>query len=57
MCRPPPTCHWEKIIDGKPQSLPSMDIDRVVVDASFEAAKAEVLDAGASDHRPVVVSL
>jgi len=53
----PTTWHYEKVIDGKPQSLLSMDIDHVVVDKSFTAAKAEVLAAGASDHRPVVVTL
>jgi endonuclease/exonuclease/phosphatase (EEP) superfamily protein YafD len=30
---------------------------RVVVDGSFEASDAHVVDAGASDHRPVVVTL
>lgn len=34
-----------------------MDIDHVVVDGRFTAKDAHVMDAGTSDHRPVVVTL
>lgn len=53
----PTTWHHEKIVGGKPMSLLSMDIDHVLVDAALAASDAHVLDAGASDHRPVVVTV
>lgn len=53
----PTTWHYARIIDGKSLSLLSMDIDHVMIDGSFTASDAHVLDAGASDHRPVVVTL
>ncbi|HEY4180175.1 MAG TPA: endonuclease/exonuclease/phosphatase family protein [Kofleriaceae bacterium] len=53
----PTTWHYEREVNGKNVSLLSMDIDHVVVDDKFTVATAEVLDKGASDHRPVVVTL
>jgi endonuclease/exonuclease/phosphatase family metal-dependent hydrolase len=34
-----------------------MDIDHVLVDDNFTAKNAHVMDAGTSDHRPVVVTI
>ncbi len=50
---------WHHVIEinRKKVSALSMDIDHVVVDRTFAASNARVLDAGASDHRPVVVTL
>jgi endonuclease/exonuclease/phosphatase (EEP) superfamily protein YafD len=53
----PATWHHVVTVGTKKISALSMDIDHVVVDASFKASDAHVLDAGASDHRPVVVTL
>ena len=53
----PTTWHHEKVVGGKRMSLLSMDIDHVLVDGSLVASDARVIDAGASDHRPVVVTL
>ena len=50
---------WHHVLDvaGKKVEGLTADIDHVVVDATFVAKTATVLDAGASDHRPVVVTL
>jgi endonuclease/exonuclease/phosphatase (EEP) superfamily protein YafD len=54
----PRTWHYEQQVDGKAWDLLKMDIDHVVIDTSrFEAKDAFVMDVGASDHRPVVVTL
>lgn len=53
----PTTWHHVIRVGAKQISALSMDIDHVVVDSSFKATDAHVLDAGASDHRPVVVTL
>jgi endonuclease/exonuclease/phosphatase (EEP) superfamily protein YafD len=53
----PTTWHHQRIVAGKPMSLLSMDIDHVLVDGSLVASDARVIDAGTSDHRPVVVTL
>jgi endonuclease/exonuclease/phosphatase (EEP) superfamily protein YafD len=53
----PTSWHYERIVDGKPWDLLKMDIDHVLVDDSFTAKDARVLDTGASDHRPVVVTI
>jgi endonuclease/exonuclease/phosphatase (EEP) superfamily protein YafD len=34
-----------------------MDIDHVMIDGRLTAGEARVLDAGTSDHRPVVVTI
>jgi endonuclease/exonuclease/phosphatase family metal-dependent hydrolase len=50
---------WRYVVHSKSgaSDLLKMDIDHVVIDARLEASGAEVIDAGASDHRPVVVTL
>jgi len=53
----PTTWRYERISDGKPFTLLAMNIDHVMLDAHLAATDARVLDAGASDHRPVVVTL
>jgi endonuclease/exonuclease/phosphatase family metal-dependent hydrolase len=53
----PPTWHYEQIVKGKPWDLLKMDIDHVLVDGNFTANNAHVMDAGTSDHRPVVVTI
>jgi endonuclease/exonuclease/phosphatase (EEP) superfamily protein YafD len=37
--------------------LLTMEIDHVVIDGRLVASAARVLDAGTSDHRPVVVTI
>jgi endonuclease/exonuclease/phosphatase (EEP) superfamily protein YafD len=34
-----------------------LDIDHVMIDGNLTARDAHVIDAGASDHRPVVVTI
>jgi endonuclease/exonuclease/phosphatase (EEP) superfamily protein YafD len=50
---------WHHVIDvaGAKISALSLDLDHVVVDASLVPSEGRVLDAGTSDHRPVVVTL
>lgn len=42
---------------GATSEVLKMDIDHVVIDKQLTARDAEVIDAGASDHRPVVVTI
>ena len=53
----PTTWHYEKTVKGQPWDLLKMDIDHVLVDGNFVAKDAHVMDAGTSDHRPVVVTI
>ncbi|MFN0249530.1 MAG: endonuclease/exonuclease/phosphatase family protein [Kofleriaceae bacterium] len=53
----PTTWHHAVRVGKKRISALSMDIDHVVVDRAFKATGGHVVDAGASDHRPVVVTL
>jgi endonuclease/exonuclease/phosphatase (EEP) superfamily protein YafD len=53
----PTTWHYETVMDGVRKSLLSLDIDHVMIDGNLSARDARVLDAGASDHRPVVVTV
>lgn len=53
----PTTWHYQQIVKGKPWDLLKMDIDHVLVDGNFTADNAHVMDAGTSDHRPVVVTI
>jgi len=46
---------WHYVDQG--HELLKMDIDHVLIDGSLTAHDGEVLDAGTSDHRPVVVWL
>ena len=52
-----PTWHYQTTVDGNASDLLSANIDHVMIDARITALDAVVLDAGASDHRPVVASL
>jgi endonuclease/exonuclease/phosphatase (EEP) superfamily protein YafD len=53
----PSTWHHKVEVGGKEISALSMDIDHVVIDRSLVASDARVIDAGVSDHRPVIVTL
>jgi endonuclease/exonuclease/phosphatase family metal-dependent hydrolase len=53
----PRTWHYEVGVDGTPWDLLQMDIDHVMIDPTLVARDAVVLDAGRSDHRPVIVEL
>jgi len=53
----PRTWHFETVVNGKPTDLLKLDIDHVMIDSHFVASDAQVLDAGTSDHRPVVVTI
>jgi endonuclease/exonuclease/phosphatase (EEP) superfamily protein YafD len=54
----PTTWHFEDISpSGTPWDVLKMDIDHVVLDGAIVAHDARVLDAGTSDHRPVVVTI
>lgn len=53
----PTTWHYEVTSKVGTTDMLKMDIDHVVVDGRFVAKDAQVIDAGASDHRPVIVTL
>jgi vancomycin resistance protein VanJ len=53
----PTTWHYEHVAGGKTHDILKMDIDHVMVDRSLVGRDGRVLDAGASDHRPVVVTI
>jgi len=53
----PKTWHYQTSHAGKPSDVLAMDIDHVLIDKSFVARDGKVLDAGTSDHRPVLVTL
>jgi endonuclease/exonuclease/phosphatase (EEP) superfamily protein YafD len=54
----PTTWHYETTSgSGRTHDLLKLDIDHVMIDGHFVASDAHVLDAGASDHRPVVVTI
>ena len=53
----PPTWHYVVEKDGKPSEVLAMDIDHVLLDRHFVAKDFRVIDAGTSDHRPVVVTI
>jgi endonuclease/exonuclease/phosphatase (EEP) superfamily protein YafD len=53
----PTTWHYQVTRGGMAIDLLKMDVDHVVIDDRLIAGDARVLDAGTSDHRPVVVSL
>ena len=46
---------WHYVDHG--HELLKMDIDHVMIDGTLAARDGEVLDAGTSDHRPVVVTI
>jgi len=53
----PPTWHYEIMSRGKTSDLLKLDIDHVMVDSRLRASGGTVLDEGASDHRPVIVTI
>lgn len=53
----PTTWHYATEMNGRRTTLLSLDIDHVMIDSHFAAHDARVVDAGTSDHRPVVVTL
>lgn len=53
----PRTWRYEAEVKGQATELLKMDIDHVLIDGHFTASGGRVLDAGGSDHRPVVVTI
>jgi endonuclease/exonuclease/phosphatase family metal-dependent hydrolase len=53
----PTTWHYELTSRGVTSDLLKLDIDHVMVDSRLSARDGTVLDEGASDHRPVVVTI
>ena len=53
----PTTWHYEQWANGATHDVLKMDIDHVMVDRSLVGRDGRVLDAGTSDHRPVVVTI
>jgi endonuclease/exonuclease/phosphatase (EEP) superfamily protein YafD len=53
----PTTWHYETVENGKASDLLKLDIDHVMIDGRFTAKDGHVVDAGASDHRPVIVTI
>jgi endonuclease/exonuclease/phosphatase family metal-dependent hydrolase len=53
----PTTWHYQVTNRGKTSDLLKMDIDHVMVDRRLSARDGTVLDEGASDHRPVIVTI
>ena len=53
----PKTWHYQTTYNGKTSDVLAMDIDHVMVDRSLVASEGQVLDAGTSDHRPVLVTI
>ena len=53
----PTTWHYQVHSPKGTSDLLKMDIDHVMISSGLQASQAEVIDAGASDHRPVVVTL
>lgn len=53
----PTTWHYEIDHRGKKADVLKLNIDHVMVDKNLSTKDGTVLDAGASDHRPVVVTI
>ena len=53
----PRTWHYATSVGGVTTDLIKMDIDHVMIDDALAARDGQVLDAGTSDHRPVVVTI
>ncbi len=53
----PKTWRYSSEYNGKVTDLLKLDIDHVMLDGRLVGSDAEVLDAGGSDHRPVVVTI
>lgn len=52
----PATWHYETIQAGRRIDLLKLDIDHVMIDGRLTARDGHVVDAGTSDHRPVIVT-
>jgi endonuclease/exonuclease/phosphatase family metal-dependent hydrolase len=53
----PPSWHYEEHVDGAPWDVLKMDIDHIVVGPGLVGRDGRVLDAGTSDHRPVLATI
>ncbi len=53
----PRTWHYEVPVNGAPWDLLQMDIDHVMIDRALVARHGTVVDAGRSDHRPVIADV
>lgn len=53
----PKSWRFEHTHAGVTSELLKMDIDHVMIDGALDAREGKVLDAGGSDHRPVVVTI
>ena len=53
----PKTWRYTTSHNGKVTDLLKLDIDHVMLDKRLVGSAAEVLDAGGSDHRPVIVTI
>ena len=53
----PTTWRYQITSRGQTSDLIKLDIDHVMVDARLVARDGHVLDAGSSDHRPVIVTI
>lgn len=53
----PTTWRYQTESRGRMTDLLKLDIDHVMIDGHFAAKDARVLDAGTSDHRPVIVTI
>jgi endonuclease/exonuclease/phosphatase family metal-dependent hydrolase len=53
----PRTWHYEEDLDGVPWDVLKLDIDHVMVGPTLVGIDGEVLDAGTSDHRPVIATI
>ena len=53
----PATWRYTTHVGGRTTDLLRLDLDHVLVDRTLRAHDARVLDAGTSDHRPVVVTI
>ena len=53
----PPTWHYTTKVGKRAVDALAIDIDHIMIDKSLSARDGKVLDAGTSDHRPVVVTI
>ncbi len=53
----PTSWHYVEDVDGAPWDVLKLDIDHVVVGPTLEGHSGEVVDAGTSDHRPVIATI
>jgi len=53
----PPSWHYTELLDGAAWDVLKMDIDHIVVGPGLSAGQGLVVDAGTSDHRPVLATI